>query len=47
MSKFKIGESVRLRLSVEASREVDGEYRIVRQLPQIDSIVRYRVRERG
>jgi hypothetical protein len=44
VSKFKIGESVRLRSSVEAGREVGGEYRIVRQLPQTDSIVRYRVR---
>jgi hypothetical protein len=44
VSKFKIGESVRLRLSVAAGREVGGEYRIVRQLPQTDSVVRYRVR---
>jgi hypothetical protein len=44
VSKFKIGESVRLRSSVQAGREVGGEYRIVRQLPQTDSIIRYRVR---
>jgi hypothetical protein len=44
VSKFKIGESVRLRSSAEAGRAVGGEYRIVRQLPQTDSIVRYRVR---
>jgi hypothetical protein len=44
VSKFKIGQSVRLRSSVQAGREMGGEYRIVRQLPQIDSIIRYRVR---
>jgi hypothetical protein len=33
-----------LRSSVQAGREVGGEYRIVRQLPQTDSIIRYRVR---
>ena len=43
-SKFKIGQSVRLRSSVQAGRAVDSEYRIVRQLPQTDSIIRYRVR---
>jgi hypothetical protein len=42
VSKFKIGQSVRLRSSVQAGR--GGEYRIVRQLPQTDSIIRYRVR---
>ena len=44
MSRFEIGESVRLRSSVDAGREVRGEYRIVRQLPQADSIDRCRVR---
>jgi hypothetical protein len=38
VSKFKIGQSVRLRSSVQAGRGVGGEYRIVRQLPQTDSI---------
>jgi hypothetical protein len=42
--KFKIGQSVRLRSSVQADRAAGGEYRIVRQLPQADSIIRYRVR---
>jgi hypothetical protein len=42
--KFKIGQSVRLRSSVQADRVPGGEYRIVRQLPQADSIIRYRVR---
>ena len=44
MSKFKIGESVRLRSSTLAGRDMSGEYRIIRQLPQTDSIIRYRVR---
>ena len=45
VSKFKIGQSVRLRASVQAGRRgVGGEYRIVRQIPQTDSIIRYRVR---
>jgi len=44
LSKFKIGESVRLRSSVQALRAPGGEYRIVRQLPPADSIIRYRVR---
>ena len=44
VSKFKIGQSVRLRSSVLAGQDVGGEYRIVRQLPQTDSIIRYRVR---
>jgi hypothetical protein len=44
MSKFKIGQSVRLRSSVQAGRGMGGEYRIVRQLPQTDSIIRYSVR---
>jgi hypothetical protein len=44
VSKFKIGQSVRLRSSVQAGRGPGGEYRIVRQLPPTDSIVRYRVR---
>ena len=44
VSKFKIGESVRLRSSSKESRDVGAEYRIVQQLPQTDSIVRYRVR---
>ena len=44
VGKFKIGESVRLRSTVQAGRKVGGEYRIVRQLPQTDSIIRYRVR---
>ena len=42
--RFKIGQSVRLRLTVQARQAPAGEYRIVRQLPQTDSIVRYRVR---
>jgi hypothetical protein len=44
VGKFKIGESVRLRSSMMASHDVSGEYRVVQQLPQTDSIVRYRVR---
>jgi len=44
MSKFKIGQSVRLRSSLLVGREPSGEYRIVRQLPQTDSIIRYCVR---
>jgi hypothetical protein len=44
VSKFKIGQSVRLRSSLQAGREGGGEYRIVRQLPQTDGIIRYRVR---
>jgi hypothetical protein len=41
MSKFKIGQSVRL-LSTGGRRI--GEYRIIRQLAQADDIIRYRVR---
>jgi hypothetical protein len=44
VSKFKIGQSVRLRSSVQAGRGLGGEYRIVGQLPPTDSIIRYRVR---
>jgi hypothetical protein len=44
VSKFKIGQSVRLRSSVQTGRGAGGEYRIVQQLPQTDSIIRYRVR---
>ncbi len=42
--KFKIGQSVRLRSSVQADRAAGVEYRIVRHLPQADRVVRYRVR---
>jgi hypothetical protein len=41
MSKFKIGQSVRLR---STGGRVDGEYRIIRQLARADDIIRYRVR---
>jgi len=41
--KFKIGQSVRLRPIVQA-RHAAGEYRIVRQLPQTNGDIRYRVR---
>ena len=44
VQKFKIGQSVRLRSSVQVGRAAGSEYRIVRQLPQTDSIIRYRVR---
>jgi hypothetical protein len=44
VSKFKIGESVRLRSSILGGRDMSGEYRVVQQLPQTDSVVRYRVR---
>jgi hypothetical protein len=44
VSKFKIGQSVRLRSSLQAGRDGRGDYRIVRQLPQTDGIIRYRVR---
>jgi hypothetical protein len=44
LSKFKIGQSVRLRPSLQTAREAGGEYRIVQQLPQTDRIIRYRVR---
>jgi hypothetical protein len=44
VSKFKIGQSVRLRPSLQTGREAGGEYRIVRQLAQTDGIIRYRVR---
>jgi hypothetical protein len=44
MSKFKIGESVRMRSSSKSGVDAGGEYRIVQQLPQTDSIIRYRVR---
>jgi len=42
--KFKIGQSVRLRSTVEARQAAAGEYRIVRQLPQPDGSIHYRVR---
>ncbi len=42
--KFKIGQSVRLRSTVQARQAEAGEYRIVRQLPQTDGSIRYRVR---
>jgi len=42
--KFKIGQSVRLRPTVEAHRAAAGEYRIVRLLPQTDGNMHYRVR---
>jgi hypothetical protein len=44
VNKFKIGQSVRLRSSLQAGQATGGEYRIVRQLPHADSIIRYRVR---
>jgi hypothetical protein len=44
VGKFKIGETVRLRPSVQVGRGVSGECRIVRQLPQTDGVIRYRVR---
>jgi hypothetical protein len=44
VSKFKIGETVRLRPSIQAGRGVSGEYRIVQRLTQTDNIIRYRVR---
>jgi hypothetical protein len=44
MSKFKIGESVRMRSSSKSGADAGGEYRIVQQLPQTDSVIRYRVR---
>jgi hypothetical protein len=44
LGKFKIGQSVRLRSSVPAGRGAGGEYRIVRLLPQMGNVVRYRVR---
>jgi hypothetical protein len=43
MSKFRIGQSVRLRSTVQARGKADGEYRIVGQLAQ-DNIIHYRVR---
>jgi len=42
--KFKIGQSVRLRSTVQARQAAAGEYRIVRQLPQTDGNMHYRVR---
>jgi hypothetical protein len=42
--KFKIGQSVWLRSSVQAGRAASGEYRVVRQLPQTDGSIHYRVR---
>jgi hypothetical protein len=42
--RFKIGQSVRLRLTVQARQAPAGEYRIVRQLPQTDGNMHYRVR---
>jgi hypothetical protein len=42
--KFKIGQSVRLRSTVQARQAEAGEYRIVSQLPQTDGSIRYRVR---
>jgi len=42
--KFKIGQSVRLRSTVEARQAAAGEYRIVRLLPQTDGNMHYRVR---
>jgi hypothetical protein len=44
VSKFKIGQSVRLRPSLQTGREPGGEYRIVQQLTESDGIIRYRVR---
>jgi hypothetical protein len=44
VSKFKIGQSVRLRSTARAGGAAGCEYRIVRQLTQADNIVRYRVR---
>ncbi len=42
--KFKIGQSVRLRSTVQARQAAAGEYRIVRLLPQTDGNMHYRVR---
>jgi hypothetical protein len=42
--KFKIGQSVWLRSTVQARQAAAGEYRIVRQLPQTDGSIHYRVR---
>jgi hypothetical protein len=41
--KFKIGQSVRLR-TVQTHQAPAGEYRIIRQLPQTDGNMHYRVR---
>ena len=42
--KFKIGQSVRLRSTVQTRQPEAGEYRIVSQLRQTDGSIRYRVR---
>jgi hypothetical protein len=42
--KFKIGQSVRLRSTVQTRQAEAGEYRIVSQLRQTDGSIRYRVR---
>jgi hypothetical protein len=44
MGKFKIGQSVRLRSTVQSGGDAHCEYRIIRQLAQADDIIRYRVR---
>ena len=43
-NKFKIGQSVRLRPSVQAGRAAVGEYRIVWRFLQTDGVTRYCVR---
>jgi hypothetical protein len=47
VSKFKIGQSVRLRTTARPGGAEDCEYRIIRQLAQADDIIRYRVRSAG
>ena len=42
--KFKIGQSVWLRSTLQARQAEASEYRIVRQLPQTDGSIRYHVR---
>jgi hypothetical protein len=42
--KFKIGQSVWLRSTVQARQAAAGDYRIVRQLARTDGSIRYRVR---
>jgi len=44
VSKFKIGQAVCVRSSVRAGGAAGIEYRIMRQLPQANGTLRYRVR---
>jgi hypothetical protein len=44
VSKFKIGQSVRLRSTLPGGSAFSDEYRIVGQVRQADHVVRYRVR---